>query len=191
MTMNPTDQFRSLLSDRKSRDEALCELRRTGASPIQCIKAIHEVEGASLATAKRLFSESPSWSDVVENTEAMFVEVEKELHAILRIGHETSSRGTGLSLRDALSQARYREIRPMLDESLLVQPLRNDPTLIEEWLLYSEDKRTDGGWYLLRDGTIGQVRRPGEETRFPSLEQAIAAYVLRELDFWANLAPKA
>ena len=186
--MNPTDQFRALLSAGRSRDEALGELRRTGASAIECLRAIHEVEGANLATAKRLFSESPSWSDIVENTEAMFVEAEKELHAILRIGHETSIRGAGLSLRDALSQTRYRDIRPALHESLLVTYLRDDPILIEEWLLYSEDKRTDGGWYLLRDGTIGQVRRPGEKIRFPSLEQAVAAYVVRELDFWANLA---
>jgi hypothetical protein len=41
----------------------------------------------------------------------------------------------------------------------------------------------------LQDGTIGQVSRAGEEIRFPSLEQAVAAYVVRELDFWANLAP--
>ena len=67
--------------------------------------------------------------------------------------------------------------------------LKDDPTIIEEWILYSEDKRTDGGWYLLRDGTIGQVRRRGEEIRFPSLEQAVAAYIVRELDFWANLSP--
>ena len=42
--MNPTDQLRSLLSEGRSRDEALGELRRTGASSIQCIKAIHEVD---------------------------------------------------------------------------------------------------------------------------------------------------
>ena len=186
--LNPTHRFRSLLSQGESRDAALGEMRRAGASPIQCIKAIHDVEGVDLGTAKRLFSESRSWRDIVENTEAMFVEAEKELHAILRIGHETSIRGAGLSLRDALSQTRYREIRPALVESLLVTYLKDDPTLIEEWLLYSEDKRTDGGWYLLRDGTIGQVRRRGDEIRFPSLEQAVAAYIVRELDFWANLS---
>jgi hypothetical protein len=115
----------------------------------------------------------------------------REIRVILRIGHETSIRGAGLSLRDALSQARFREIRPSRDESLLLAYLKDDPSPVEEWLLYSEDKRTDGGWYLLRDGTVGQVRRPGEEIRFPTVEQAVAAYVLRELDFWAQLAPKA
>jgi hypothetical protein len=153
------------------------------------------VEGASLGTAKRLFSECPSWSDVVENTVAHFVseaeDYAKDLLAILRIGHDTSIRGAGLSIGDAVSRTRYRELRALFGESDLLSHLRDRPALIEEWLLYSEDKRTDGGWYLLRDGTIGQVRRPGEKIRYSSLEQAVAAYVVHELDFWANVAPRA
>ena len=150
--MNPTDQFRSLLSEGKSRDEALGELRRGGASPNQCIKAIHDVERVDLGTAKRLFCESRSWIDVVENTAADFASelegLSEDLLAILRIGHETSMRGAGLSLRDALSRTRYRELRPLFGESYLLAHLRDHPAPIEEWLLYSEDKRTDGEWYL-------------------------------------------
>ena len=114
----------------------------------------------------------------------------QDLLAILRIGHETSIRGAGVSLREALSRTRYRELRPQFEESDRLAHLRDHPDLIEEWLLYSEDKRTDGGWYLLQDGTIGQVRRRGEEIRFQSLEQAVAAYVVRELDCWAHLVPR-
>lgn len=151
------------------------------------------MKGVGLGTAKRLVWESRCWSDVVENTVADFVnEIERrdeDLLGILPIGHETSIRGAGLSLKDALSRTCYRELRPQFEESDLLVHLRDHPAVIEEWLLYSEDKRTDGGWYLLQDGTIGQVHRPGEELRFPSLEQAVAAYVVRELDFWANLAP--
>lgn len=109
-----------------------------------------------------------------------------DLLAILRIGPDTSMRGAGLSLRDALSLTRYRELRPQFVESDLLEHLREHPELIEEGLLYSADKRTSGGWYLLEDGTIGQVDRPGEESPFPSIEQAVAAYVVRELDFWAT-----
>jgi len=190
--LNHTEQFRSLLFRGRSRHEALGELRRAGASPIQCIKAIHEVEAASFATAKRLFSQSRSWNDAVENTVADFTSEadrrNENLLAILRIGHETSMRGAGLSLRDALSLTTYRELRPQFGESDLLEHLKNHPALIEEWLLYSEAKRTSGGWYLRHDGTIGQVSRRGEEIRFPSLHEAVAAYVVRELDFWANLA---
>lgn len=111
---------------------------------------------------------------------------DQELLGILRIGHDTSLRGVGLSLRDALSKARYAEIRPHFEESDLLPYLRDQPALLHEWRLYSEDKRTGGGWYLLENGTIGQLR-PQSEIRYPSLEEAVAAYVVRELDFWANL----
>lgn len=113
---------------------------------------------------------------------------DNDLLAILRIGHETSMRGAGLSLRDALLRTRYSELRPSFGESDLLLYLRECPSLLDEWVLYSEDKRTDGGWYLLQDGTIGKSRPPGEKIQFPSLEQAVAAYVLRELDFWASLS---
>lgn len=109
-----------------------------------------------------------------------------DLLAILRIGRDTSMRGAGLSLGGALSLTHYRELRPHFAESDLLGHLREHPELIEAWLRYSADKRTDAGWYLSEDGTIGQVDRPGEESRFPSIEQAVAAYVVRELDFWAT-----
>lgn len=81
-------------------------------------------------------------------------------------------RGAGLSLRDALSQTRYRELCPLFEESDLLALLTDHPALIEEWLLYSDDKCTEGGWYLLRDGTIAEIRRLESTIRLASLEQA-------------------
>jgi hypothetical protein len=52
--VNRSDRFRSQLSDGHSRDEALRELRRA-ASPMDCIKAMFEMEGVGLAEAQRLF----------------------------------------------------------------------------------------------------------------------------------------
>jgi len=63
--------------------------------------------------------------------------------------------------------------------------LKADLGLLEEWLAYSEDKRTTGGWYLLRSGEIGRVGDPDSRKFFECLEQAVADYVVRELDFWA------
>ena len=64
--MNHMDQFRALLERGLSRDEALGALRRAGASPIGCMKAIVEVEGVGPVEAKRRLSESSSWADVVQ-----------------------------------------------------------------------------------------------------------------------------
>ncbi len=62
-------EFTNLLSNRlaagHSLEDALGELRRTGATPIEAIgaiKAIHVARGVSLGEAKQIFSASPSWS---------------------------------------------------------------------------------------------------------------------------------
>jgi hypothetical protein len=192
-TLNHTDYFRTLRTQGRSQDEALSELQRTGASLLDCIRAIHEVEGIGLGTAKRLVCESPIWSAVHEKTVTQFIEEldqrDRELLAILRIGHDTSMRGEGLSLRDALTRTRYRELRQEFQESDLLRHLQADASLVDEWLAYSEDKRTEGGWFLLRTALVGQIRRPAESIQFSSLENAVAAYVIRELDFWASIAP--
>ncbi len=176
----------------------MAELRREGASPFDCMRAIQVTEGVGLATAKRLFFESSSWADVVGSTIDDFVhELEssgsatanelteggtEHLLRILKIGHDTSSRGVGLSLREALRQTRYRELRAGFQESDLLALVKANPSVVEEWLAYSEDKRTSGGWYVLRDGQVGQVDVPAALIQFPSLEEAIAGYVVRELD---------
>jgi len=110
-----------------------------------------------------------------------------ELLDILQIGHETSMRGAGSSLRDALRRTRYRERRPSFEAANLRSLLRADPELLEAWFAYSEDKRTKGGWYVLRSGEIGRVENPEKRRRFDSSEDAVAEYVVRELDYWACL----
>ena len=111
----------------------------------------------------------------------------EDLLDILRIGHATSMRGAGLSLRDALQRTRYSDRRARFGSRELYRLVKANPTLSEEWFAYSEDKRTTGGWYLLRSGEIGRVGVPGSRRSFRSVEEAVAEYVVQELDFWANL----
>ena len=105
---------------------------------------------------------------------------------ILGIGHATSMRGEGISLREALEATNYAKHRPRFDAADLIPLIEASPSLAEEWLSYSEDKRTEGGWYILRDGTIGRVLIPTTERRFETVHRAVAEYVILELDFWAN-----
>jgi hypothetical protein len=114
-------------------------------------------------------------------------DVDTLLLPILRIGHNTSMRGAGVSLRDALKTTGYTEHRPNFSSADLLPILGRDPSLVEEWMSYSEDKRTDGGWYILRDGTVGRVGKPTAKRRFDSIDCAVAEYVILELDFWANV----
>ena len=74
--MDAIEQYRTVRSRGQTRDEALAELRRAGASPISCIRALCEVERVGLAAAKQIFTESPSWADYVRlNDESLIAEM--------------------------------------------------------------------------------------------------------------------
>src|SRR5262245_56888983 len=114
---------------------------------------------------------------------------EAELLAILKIGHDTSARGEGISLSDALARTHYCTLRASIGADDLLPLLKANPAMIEEWLAYSQDKRTSGGFYLTNQAEIGAHATNGEKEPFTSLEHAVAEFVLRELDFWATIAP--
>jgi hypothetical protein len=113
------------------------------------------------------------------------------LLTILAIGHDTSMRGAGISLRDALKAACYAEYRPGLSAADLISLIAANPSLVDQWLSYSEDKRTRGGWYIRRDGRVGRPLQPETERQFATLQEAVAEYVILELDFWAQLGKAA
>ena len=113
-----------------------------------------------------------------------------QILAILRIGHDSSMRGVGMSLRDALAKANYAAARPHLRAEDLVFFIEAHPDFVKQWILFSEDKKTDSGWYLTRESEIGKVFGSKKE-KFASQEAAVAEYVLRELDFWLDVGRRA
>ena len=118
----------------------------------------------------------------------------EELRSILSIAHDSSGRGAGRSLHDLLSSTRYFELRPNLRVEVLAEQFAADDGLIEQWVAYSQDKRTTGGWWLQPIGAEWEVGCFGESgthtstsDRFSKPSLAAATYVLRELDFWASI----
>ena len=115
-------------------------------------------------------------------------EKDAQLFAVLRIARDTSMRGAGLSLREALARTRYAELRPSFGPADLLPLIKADATVTDEWISYSMDKRTGGGWYITEEGEIGRLDAPQATIRFDSIEEAVAEYLVRELDDWAGLA---
>jgi hypothetical protein len=63
------------------------------------------------------------------------------------------------------------------------------PDLVEDWIHYSDDKRTSRGYWLSeRDLTVGSLMPGVDVLQFDSLELAVSRYVLLELDYWASAA---
>jgi hypothetical protein len=110
------------------------------------------------------------------------------LIAILRIAQQVSAREGAGSLEEALAHAGYAAYRPHFDAADVRALLEVHPALLEQWLAYAEDKRTDQGWYVLRDGEIGRVTQPTAQRSYATIHEAVAQFVVRELDFWAGLA---
>jgi hypothetical protein len=105
------------------------------------------------------------------------------LERICRIPAALSRR----SLQALVIETGYRELRPTLSRAEVAAYLAKHPGLVLEWLRYSENKRTSGGWYLLHPSTgwlVGQLAGQGEERelRFETGPEACAEFILRELD---------
>lgn len=111
---------------------------------------------------------------------------ESELLGILSVAQDASIRGEGLSLREALKRCHYRELRSRCAAEDLVPLLEQRPEVIEQWMMWCDDKRTSGGWFITDEEEIGRVSSD-ERIRHRSLPEAMADYVVRELDFWANV----
>jgi hypothetical protein len=102
----------------------------------------------------------------------------KTLQEILNVANAVSSRGKGISMHQALSQLEYKKIRAEVSSEKLVPMIEKSPSIIEDWILFSEDKRTEGGYALERE----------EIEQHSAKEQAeiTVNYILKELDFWVK-----
>lgn len=119
---------------------------------------------------------------------------EPELAAVCRIAQEHWCGGGRRSLANLLHDTRYAAVRPRLNEAGLAEYVGRYPEVAEKWLEYSENKRTSGGWYLVRTGrnwVVGRLDarcRRTDELSYAGGPTACAAYILRELDFWMTVA---
>jgi hypothetical protein len=120
----------------------------------------------------------------------------EEIEAVARIAefHSPAESGhpwAGRSLADLLTLTEYRRLRPALTEQQLADWLAARPDVAARWMRWSEDKRTSGGFYIRRldDGRlqIGSLSATST-TEYRDEPAAVAAYILRELDYWATPA---
>ncbi len=119
----------------------------------------------------------------------------EQIRRILAIAHDHSTLrgGRGLSLRHLIDESDYRSLRPRVQASQFAAILQAEPNLVDDWIAYSEDKRTSLGWGFgpSREGGWLVDGPEGAREKFASQFAACAAYVLHELDFWAAIDQRA
>src|ERR1019366_2745305 len=99
-----------------------------------------------------------------------------QLAAILRIGHDSSMRGEGISLQDAIARSGYVEIRNKFGPLDLVPLLREKPELMMQWVMFSEDKRTGGYWISEATNEVGLTLSQQPAIKYGSVEEAVSRF---------------
>lgn len=93
-------------------------------------------------------------------------------------------RDSGTSLHAVVQASGFADIRGQFSTRDLADYLRTRPAIVEQWVAYSQDKRTSEGWYLRPSMSVGRITReppPMREQRYPDLSAACAAFIVAEL----------
>ena len=106
---------------------------------------------------------------------------EADILTVLGIAKATLTPGTGVSLSKAMQEANVDFFE--LTTPVVLDGLKSHPALVEDWVQFSQGKRTSGGWYLNEsDNSVGNL--DGEKIECESLNHATAEYIVRELQYW-------
>lgn len=88
----------------------------------------------------------------------------------------------GKSLHHLVVESGYFDCPGGLSTIAVANYLRDNPELVDEWLRFSEDKRTAGGWYFLEGDRCFIVGRiDGPRTEHADRVAACAEFIVREM----------
>ena len=93
-----------------------------------------------------------------------------------------------LSIYEMLKRTGYLERRGSLTVEAIRKALARSPEHLSEWLEYSANKRSRGGWYIRGEngrfevGNLDVNARVAERRSYSDLDEACADFIRRELD---------
>lgn len=96
-----------------------------------------------------------------------------------------------ISIHELLRQTGYPKVADQITEQDVYKELLAHQRFVNNWLEYSEDKRTDGGWYFIQAGNgkylVGCVGNAStKETEYDDKIKACAKFIKQELDVIAK-----
>lgn len=107
---------------------------------------------------------------------------------LIHLPREFKMRGN-VSIFSLLKESGYFEVHNLISPEEIRSALAIEPEYVDEWLAYSEDKRTSQGWYFLRDEGGGYVvgyfnSLSGDKLRTKYVDQleACTNFIKKEVD---------
>jgi hypothetical protein len=92
------------------------------------------------------------------------------------------------SIYSLLKETGYFESHLQVNEAILLDELNKLPELVNQWLNWSDDKRSSSGWYFQKNATKGYVvgYHPSIhnpiQLKFIDSKEACAAFIKREIE---------
>jgi hypothetical protein len=93
-----------------------------------------------------------------------------------------------VSMYSLLRDSGYFEAHNQISESTIREALRAHPDMVDEWIRFSEDKRTNAGWYFRptdRGYQVGYFSRAQsciKSTEYRDRTEACAVFIKNEIE---------
>jgi hypothetical protein len=117
----------------------------------------------------------------------MVPEVQATSEEVARIPQVFLQRGD-ISVYGLLQESGYFERFAAVTAEVLRTVLAREPSLVSDWLTYSENKRADAGWYFRQEPigyVVGCVAHDGSQTRkntYADRIEACSEYIKAEME---------
>lgn len=115
------------------------------------------------------------------------LETKATVEAVARLPRTFHSRGD-LSAYAILEQSGYFDRHADVTPDMLAAILGSDPSLVDEWLAFSENKRTSSGWYFRQGATgftvgfVGDAGNKVDESNYTDPIEACAKFIKGEVE---------
>lgn len=122
--------------------------------------------------------------------------VAQTISTLIHLPRHFSSLGN-VSFYSLLKESGYFAVHDQVSESAIREAIVRHPECVEEWIRFSEDKRTNSGWFFHRDAAgcyavgyfrvgVGVVQR----IEYTEATEACAAFIKREVEDVRGSNPK-
>lgn len=95
---------------------------------------------------------------------------------------------TDISIYDLLKNTGYFENTDKISHDLIKKYLESNTYYIDDWIFYSEDKRCETGWYIIKNNinkfTVGYMDNNGNDKyiEYDNIIDACSNYIINEID---------
>ena len=95
-----------------------------------------------------------------------------------------SFRADGRSPLQLVAESGYLELAESVTVARVTQFLNENPTLVDSWLSWSEDKKVSSGWYFIdtSEGFVVGYHPNGQRLVFSDKTHACAEFIVREVE---------